>query len=89
MSRGGGSVRSTGAGSCDGPHHGEFVADHAADVVRRPVARLHVLCVELPQVGPVLATPVGVAVQVEEHGLRGRAPDRLQFLPVEARFASR
>src|SRR5438094_9699894 len=66
------------------PDDCHLVADNTADVERRPIARCHVLSVELPQPKPILAAFIGVAVQVEEHRLGRPAPDRLELLPIEA-----
>src|SRR5438093_5249830 len=59
------------------PHHGEIAGDDATDVAWRPIARLHVLTVELPQTRPVCAAVVGVAVEIEKCRLGRRAEDRL------------
>src|SRR5262249_55709345 len=48
------------------PDHGHIVGHYAADVEWRPVAGLHILAVELPETEPVIASRVGVAVEVEE-----------------------
>src|SRR5947208_1458270 len=69
----------------DAPIVGFLAKDHGrAGVERRPIARRHVLSVEFPQPKPMLAAFIGVAVQVEEHRLGRLAPDRLEFLPIEA-----
>ena len=65
------------------PNNRELVRDDAADVERRPVAALYVGLIELPQPRPVLDALVGVAVQVEENGFRGGAPQLGQMAPVE------
>src|SRR5262249_59399799 len=64
-------------GAAMAPHHCHVVGYDAAEVERRPVARLHVLSVEFPQAEPMLASLVGVPIEVEEHRLGRRAPDRL------------
>src|SRR5262245_9093475 len=71
-------------GAAMAPHHGHAVGHDAADVERGPVARLHVLPVELPETEPVVAPLVGVAVEIEEQRLGRLAPDRIEHLPVEA-----
>src|SRR5262245_19229739 len=72
------------AGTAVAPDHGHVVGHHTADVERGPVARLHVLPIELPESEPVVASLVGVAVEVEEPRLRRLAPDRIEHLPIEA-----
>src|SRR5262245_30119573 len=71
-------------GTAVAPHHGHVIGHHAPDVERGPVARLHVLPVELPETEPVVASLVGVAIEVEEQRLRRLAPDRIEHLPIEA-----
>src|SRR6266851_5582855 len=71
-------------GAAMAPYHRHVVGHDAADIERRPVARLHVLPVIFPEPEPMLASFVGVAVEVEEPRLRRAAPDRIELLPVEA-----
>src|SRR6516165_4139116 len=71
-------------GAAMAPDHGHVAGDDAAEVERRPVARLHVLSVELPEPEPVVASPVGVTVEIEEHRLGRLAPDRIELFPIEA-----
>src|SRR5215467_415551 len=71
-------------GAAMAPDHGHVVGRHAAEVERCPVARLHVLSVEFPQPDPMLAPFVGLPIEVEEHRLGRRAPDRLELSPIEA-----
>src|SRR5262245_53654544 len=71
-------------GAAMAPDHRHVVGHDAAEVERRPVARLHVLPVEFPQPEPMFTSVVGVPVEVEEHRLGRRAPDRLELLPIEA-----
>src|SRR5215813_11014660 len=71
-------------GAAMAPNHRHVVGHDAAEVERRPVTRLHVLPVEFPQPEPMLASVVGVPIEVEEHRLGRRAPDRLELLPIEA-----
>ena len=68
------------------PDHGHGVGDDAAQVEWGPVARLHVLAVELPKLEPMIASLVSVSVEIEEDGLRRLAPHRVELLPVEARI---
>src|SRR5215475_14044750 len=65
------------------PHHGEIAGDDATNVEGRPIARLHVLPVELPQTCPVVAAVVGVAVEIEKGRLGRWAEERLQVLPIK------
>ncbi len=87
MSRGGGSL----------PVHCRCVSRWHHTTARSPVtappmsygvriAGLHVLHVELPQSGPVLAALVGVAIEVEIGRLWRCAEDRIQIFPVEPRI---
>src|SRR6516162_4907606 len=71
-------------GAAMAPNHRHVFGHDAAEVERRPVARLHVLSVEFPQPDPMLAPFVGVPIEVEEHRLGRRAPDRLELSPIEA-----
>src|SRR5262245_53382881 len=73
-------------GAAMAPHHGHVVGHDAADIERGPVARLHVLPVELPETEPVIAPPVGMAVEIEEQRLGRLAPDRIEHLPIKARI---
>jgi hypothetical protein len=66
------------------PDDSHVVGHDAADIERRPVARLHVLFVELPQPDPVIASLVRVPVEIEEQRFRRLAPDRIELLPIEA-----
>src|SRR5580704_19732840 len=66
------------------PDHGHLVGCDAAEVERRPVARLHVLPVEFPEPEPVIAPLIGMAVEIEEHRLGRLAPDRIELLAIEA-----
>src|SRR5262249_5637372 len=71
-------------GAAMAPNHRHVVGHDAAEVERRPVARLHVLPVEFPQPDPMLASVVGVPIEVEEQRLGRCAPDRLELLQIEA-----
>jgi hypothetical protein len=68
------------------PDDRQVIGDDAADIERGPVARRHVLPIELPQPKPMVATPVGVTVEIEEQRLGRLAPDRLELLPIETRI---
>src|SRR5262245_52794406 len=54
------------AGVTMAPYDGEIAGNDATDIERRPIARLHVLTVELLQLRPVVAAVVGVAIEVEK-----------------------
>src|SRR5580704_11017924 len=73
-----------GAGVALAPDHREIAVDDAADIERSPIAAHDIILVVLPQPRPLLAALVGMAIEVEEHGLRRAAPDFLQLLPIEA-----
>src|ERR1700687_167074 len=66
------------------PDDSHVVGHDAADIERSPVARLHILSVELPKPDPVIASLVGVPVEIEEQRFRRLAPDRIELLPIEA-----
>src|SRR6516165_8147540 len=68
------------------PDHRKIVGDQAADIERRPVARRHVLAVELPQPEPMLAAVIGVAIEIEKGGLRRLAPERIELFTIEAQI---
>src|SRR5262249_46216603 len=53
-------------GAAMAPNHRHVVGHDAAEVERRPVARLHVLSVEFPQPEPMIAPLVGVPIEIEE-----------------------
>jgi len=74
------------SGAAMAPDHGHVLGDDSSEVERSPIARLHVLAIELPQPKPVIASVVGMAIEVEEHRLRCLAPDAIELLPVEARI---
>src|SRR5580704_17536213 len=67
------------------PDYGHFIGNDAADVERRPVGPLNVLLIEGPQATPMVRTLIRMTIEIVEGGLRQRAPDRLQFVPVKMR----
>src|SRR5271166_4059871 len=71
-------------GAAMAPDHSHAVRYDTAEVERRPAARLHVSPVELPELEPVMAPLIGMAVEIEEHRLRRPAPDRIELLAIEA-----
>src|SRR5438045_4523674 len=66
------------------PDHRQLIRDDAADVKRGPIAARDVVLIELPEPRPMRAAVIGVAVEVEEHGLRHAAAQILQRLAIAA-----
>src|SRR5712691_5911161 len=71
-------------GAAMAPDHGHVAGNDPADVEWRPVARLHVSSIELPELEPVVASLIGMPIEIEEHRLRRLAPDRIELLPIES-----
>src|SRR5262249_50182110 len=68
------------------PDDGEIIRHRAANVIGRPISGLNVLPVELPKPGPVPATVVGMAIEIEVSCFGCRTENCLKVLPIEPRI---
>jgi hypothetical protein len=68
------------------PDDREIICDCATNVIGRPITGLHVLPVELPKPGPVVATIVGMTIEIEVSCLGLRTENWLEVSPIEARI---